>query len=138
MNNDIYVRDWIANCPSMQNDFARQKGVAGLEYGIYPSMVRSRYHENVLGELIADEIQEAMFILTAKMRYKDTNATRYSFYQDVIDWIEEQNKNANFPRLNEGIVRSVNARLAQYVSEPNKQEERSEVQIRFTYKRFNL
>ena len=137
MNNDIYVRDWMATCPYMQNDIVQRNGAKLLEYGIYPSPVQPRYHENVLGELVADEIQEAMFILTAKMQYKDSNAQRYSFYQNVIDWIEEQNKLKHFPKLNEGIVNYVDARFSQYVSEPNRAEERNEVQIRFTYRRKN-
>ena len=137
MNNDIYVRDWIKQCPCMQDYFARKNGVKMLEYGIYPSIVQPSYHENVLGELVADEIQEARFILTAKMQYKDGDTQRFNFYENVIDWIEEQNKLRKFPRLNEGTVRSVNARVSQYVSEPNRAEERNEIQIRFTYKRYN-
>ena len=138
MNNDIYVRDWMKQCPYVQDEYARRNGTKMLEYGIYPSVVQPSYHENVLGELVADEIQEARFILTAKMSYKDGEAKRYSFYQNVIDWIEEQNKLHNFPKLNEGRVRSVNARVSQYVSEPNRTEERNEIQIRFTYKRNNI
>ena len=137
MNNDIYVRDWMAKCPYMRDEYAQKNGVKLLEYGIYPSPVQPSYHENVLGELIADEIQDAMFILTAKMQYKDGDAQRYSFYQNVIEWIEEQNKYKHFPKLNEGIVKSVDARFSQYVSEPNRAEERNEVQIRFTYRRKN-
>lgn len=135
MNNDIYVRDWMAQCPYVQDSFIRRNGGKMLEYGIYPSPVQPNYHENVLGELVADDIQEARFILTAKMQYIDGNAQRYSFFQNVIQWIEEQNKLMKFPRLNEGRVRSVNARIAQYVSEPNRAEERNEIQINFTYKR---
>lgn len=137
MNNDIYVRDWMAQCPYVQNKFAQTNGVKLLEYGIYPSPVQQRYYENVLGELVPSEVQEARFILTAKMQYTDGNAQRYSFYQNVVDWIEEQNRLQRFPRLNEGIVKSVDARNSQYVSEPNRAEERNEIQIRFTYKRFN-
>lgn len=137
MNNDIYVRDWMAQCEYMQNSFLQRNGVKALEYGIYPSPVQPGHHENVLGELVINEIQEARFILTAKMQYKDGNARRYSFYQNIVDWIEEQNKLQNFPKLNEGIVKSCSARYAQYVSEPNRAEERNEIQIRFIYKRFN-
>ena len=137
MNNDIYVRDWMKGCPYMQDNYARKNGVKNLEYGIYPSPVQPYYRENVLGELVQEEMQEALFILTAKMQYIDANANRYNFYQGVIDWINEQNKLKHFPMLNEGIVKSVNARVSQYVSEPNRAEERSEIQIRFTYRRNN-
>jgi len=119
----------------MQDRYARKIGVKNLEYGIYPSPIQPIYRENVLGELVPDEIQESMFILTAKMQYIDGEVNRYSFYQGVIDWIDEQNRLKHFPILNEGIVRSVNARFSQYVSEPNRAEERSEIQIRFTYRK---
>ena len=137
MNNDIYVRDWMAQCIYVQEDYLRRNGVKKLEYGIYPFRTQNRYHENVLGELIADEIQEETFIFTAKMQYADGNASRFNFYQNIVAWIEEQNLRKNFPRFNNGIVQSVNANIQQYVSEPNIAEERNEVQIRFTYKRFN-
>lgn len=137
MNNDIYVRDWMSECPYVQDKFAKKNGVKLLEYGIYPSTVQQSYHENVLGELVANEVQEAIFILTAKTQYLDGNAQRYSFYQNVLDWIEEQNRLKHFPRLNEGTVRSVNSRISQYVSEPNNAMERNEIQIRFTYRPTN-
>ena len=138
MNNDIYVRDWMKGCPYVQDNYARKNGVKLLEYGIYPSIAQEKYHENVLGELVADDIQEAMFVLTAKMTYQDKDAQHHSFYQNVMDWIKEQDRIHNFPKLNEGKVRSVNARVGQYVSEPNRGEERNEIQIRFTYKRNNV
>ena len=136
-NNDIHVREWMKGCPYVEPQNVTRHGGKLLEYGIYPSPVQPHYHENVLGELIADEIQEARFILTAKLQYKDGNRQGYSFHQNVIDWIEEQNKVLNFPILNEGVVRSVNSSVFQYVSEPNKAMERNEIQIRFTYKRNN-
>ena len=135
MNNDIYVRDWMSDCPYVQDGFARKYGAKHLEYGIYPSPVNPYYRENVLGELILEDLQEAVFMLTAKMEYLDKKVENYSFYQNVIDWITEQNKNRNFPHLNEGIVRSVSAQRSQYVSEPNNSMERNEIQIRFVYRR---
>ena len=137
MNNDIYVREWMKDCPSVQNATVKSKGGKQLEYGIYPSRVQTRYRENVLGELIAEELQEAIFIFTAKLQYFGNESERYSFYQDVINWIEEQNRNHYFPRLNEGTVKYVHSQMSQYVSEPNRTVERNEIEIRFTYKRNN-
>ena len=135
MNNDIIVRDWMKQCPYVQNDYASRNGIVSLEYGIYPSISQPTYHENVLGELVADEIQEANFVLTAEVKYRDGSAQRYSFLQNIVNWIDEQNKLFRLPRFNEGLVRSVNARVFQYVSEPNNSMERAEIQIRFTYRR---
>ena len=135
MNSDIIVRDWMKQCPYIQDEYARKNGVTSLEYGIYPSVTQPSYHENVLGELVADEIQDALFILTAEIKYRDADAQRYSNYRNIIEWLDEQNKKMNFPRLNEGRVRSVSSRTSQYVSEPNNFMERFEIQIRFSYKR---
>ena len=137
MNNDIYVRDWMSQCPIVQDQTAARNRVKLLEYGIYPAVVQPSYHENVLGELVADDIQEASFVLTAKIQYLDKNVQRYNFYQKVVEWIEEQNKYKRFPKLNEGVVRSASARISQYVSEPNNEMERNEIEIRFSYKRYN-
>lgn len=138
MNNDIYVREWMKECPAVQKQTVTSSGGKQLEYGIYPSRVQTGYHENVLGELIPNEIQEARFIFTAKLQYFSSDAERYAFYQNVINWIEEQNRVHNFPKLNEGVVKYVHSEISQYVSEPNKTVERNEIEIRFTYKRNNL
>jgi len=131
----MYVRDWMKQCPYLQEESARKSGITSLEYGIYPSAVQPSYHENVLGELVADEIQETLFILTAEIQYRDENAQRYSSYMNILEWLDEQNRKLKFPRLNEGKVRSVNSRVSRYVSEPDKLMERFEIQIRFSYKR---
>ena len=136
MNNDIHVRDWMKNCPYLQNSTVAKDG--RLEYGIYPSPVTTSYHENVLGEMVADEIQEMSFVFTAKREYKTDRASLYAFYQNVFNWVEDQNRIGNFPKINEGRVRSVVPQLSQYVSEPNNGNERSELQIRVTYKRNNV
>lgn len=136
MNNDIHVRDWMKACPFVQGETVSEDG--RLEYGIYPSPITTRYHENVLGEMVADELQEMSFVFTAKRAYRDDMASRYAFYQNVFNWVEQQNKIGNFPKINEGIVRSVTPQMSQYVSEPNNGNERSELQIQVTYKRNNV
>ena len=135
MNNDIHIRDWMKACPYLQSNTVSRDG--SLEYGIYPSPVTTRYHENVLGEMIADEVQEMTFVFTAKRKYKDGNASRYTFYTNVIAWVEQQNRARNFPVINEGRVTGVSANGSVYVSEPNNSNERSELQITVTYKKTN-
>ena len=136
MNNDIIVRNWVSQCPYVQDSYAVRHGVKKLEYGIYPGEVRTTYRENVLGEMVLDEIQNVVFVLTAEIQYVDGNAERYNFYQNILDWVEEQNRIHNVPNLNNGRVRYATcASPMQYVSEPNNNMERAEIQIRFTIKR---
>lgn len=135
MNNDILIRDWAARCPYLTSSVVSRNGK--LEYGIYPSPVNIRYHENVLGENVPDDIQVTDFILTAKRTYTSQNTSSYVFYQSIIEWINTQNMQRRFPKINEGIVTSVIPTLTQYVSEPNRHEERCQIQIQVTYKRFS-
>lgn len=134
MNNDILIRDWMKNCPYLTGEVVAQDGK--LEYGIYPSPVTIRYHENVLGEHVPNEIQVIDFILTARRMYTTAQTDGYAFYDGIIRWITEQNDRGNFPPLNEGFAKSVIPTLTQYVSEPNKKMERCQIQIEITYKRF--
>jgi hypothetical protein len=133
MNNDIHIRNWMSACPYLQGSNVVKDGK--LEYGIYPNPLTTRYRENVLGEMVAADTQEMTFTFTAKRAYKDGNANRYAFYQNIFDWVEEQNRHGNFPVINEGVVTSVVPRASVYVSEPNQTNERSEFQLVVTYRR---
>lgn len=129
-NNDIYVRQWMAQCPYLTASVVGRNG--SLEYGIYPGAETQRYRENVLGERILDVQQEMSFIFTAKRTYSG-NAD-YSFFSNIVKWINAQNKALNFPTINGGVVTSVVPEMNQYVSEPNRNEERCQIQITIGYK----
>ena len=133
INNDIHMRNWMANCPSVMASTVAKDG--RLEYGIYPSPMNLRFHENVLGEMIPDDIQQMNFMFTAKRYYNGTNAN-YSFFTDIVKWINQQSRDGNFPQINEGLVKSVVPDLNLYVSEPNRKEERCQIQIKVTYRTF--
>lgn len=133
-NNDISVREWMAQCPYVKSQTVAKNGK--LEYGIYPGATNTIWRENVLGEKIPSEVQEVEFIFTAKRYYNGANAD-YSFFSNIVKWIDAQNKLLNFPTINEGIVKSVVPELNQYVSEPNRNEERCQIQIKVTYKPYN-
>ena len=132
-NNDIYVRQWMAQCPYLQNSTVGANGK--LEYGIYPGSANLSYRENVLGERILTEVQEMSFIFTSKRIY--ARSADYAFFTNIVKWIDAQNKFMNFPTINEGRVISVVPDLNQYVSEPNRNEERCQIQISITYKAYN-
>lgn len=135
MNNDIHIRNWMANCPYVESSTVSQNGK--LEYGIYPSSDELRYHENVLGEKIPNEEQEMDFIFTAKRYYTGADADDYTFFSDIVKWINQQNAKGNFPTINEGNVKSVVPSINQYVSEPNRKEERCQIQIQVIYKLYH-
>ena len=132
-NSDIYVREWMSQCPYLQERAVSANG--RLEYGIYPGSANVRYRENVLGDRIPDEVQEMSFIFTAKRTY--SRSADYGFFTNIVRWIDEQNRRLNFPRINEGIPKSVIPELNQYVSEPNRGEERCQIQITISYKAYS-
>lgn len=132
-NNDMLVRRWMTQCEFVSSLVVSKDGK--LEYGIYPSSDSPRWRMNVLGEMMPDEIQEKSFIFTAKRYY--TKKADYAFFTNIVKWISEQNRNGNFPIINEGIVQSVVPDLTQYVSEPNRGEERCEIRIAIQYKPYN-
>lgn len=134
MNNDISIRNWMSACPYVNPSNVSRTGK--LEYGIYPDASNTKWRENVLGEVIPAEVQEVNFIFTAKRYYNGARA-EYRFFTDIVSWINEQNKRGNFPTIQEGIVKSVVPELSQYVSEPNREEERCEIHIRVSYKPYN-
>ena len=63
------------------------------------------------------------------------NIANYGFYQDVIDWIINQNSSRNLPCVNEGRVLSVVPTLTQYVSAPGASSAKYQIQIKLTYRR---
>ena len=132
-NNDMLVRKWMSQCEYLSSFTVSKDGK--LEYGIYPSTDSPRWKMNVLGEMMPDVIQEKGFVFTAKRYY--TKKADYAFFTNIVKWISEQNRRGNFPRINDGIVESVVPDLTQYVSEPNRGEERCEIRITLQYKPYN-
>ena len=132
-NNDIYVRDWMAKCKYVNPQVVGKNG--GLEYGIYPGSMNTIYRENVLGERVPAETQEMIFIFTAKRVY--ALQSDYGFFTNIVKWIDTQNKLLNFPQINEGVVKSIVPEMTQYVSEPNRGEERCQINITIYYKPYN-
>ena len=132
-NNDMLVRKWMSQCEYLSAFNVAKDG--RLEHGIYPSTDSPRWRMNVLGEMMPDVIQEKSFIFTAKRYY--TKQADYAFFTNIVKWISEQNRKGNFPRINDGIVESVVPDLTQYVSEPNRGEERCEIRITIQYKPYN-
>lgn len=96
------------------------------------------YHENVLGEHVPNDIQTLNFIFASKEAFgaaEAQNIANYGFYQDVIDWIINQNSSRNLPCVNEGRVLSVVPTLTQYVSAPGASSAKYQIQIKLTYRR---
>ena len=141
VNNIEHLRKWFRTCPvlSRENHFrVDYLAEESTEYALYAVPTTIRYHENVLGEHVPNDIQVLDFIFASKAPYganEKQNSENYGFYQDVTDWIIEQNSARNLPDINEGRVQSIIPTLTQYVSAPGASSAKYQIQIKVTYRR---
>ena len=86
INNTEMLREWFRTCPGISSkkrfgvDFLAEKPT---EYAIYASPSTLRYHENILGEDVLDDIQTQNFIFASKEPFgadAQQNVTNLGFY----------------------------------------------------------
>lgn len=139
--NTGYIRDWFRTCPAISNtnyfriDFLLE---SPTEYAIYAVPSNIAYHENVLGESIPDDIQSLNFIFASKESYGSDiqqNLSNLGFYDDVVEWVIEQNNERNLPQINEGTVISVVPTLTAYPAEVGSDAAKYQIQLKLTYRR---
>lgn len=141
VNNVEHLRKWFRTCPLLSPDnHFRVDYLAeeATEYALYAVPSNIVYHENVLGEHVPNDIQSLNFIFASKENYGANelqNIANYGFYQDITDWIVEQNSLRKLPCVNEGRVLSVVPTLTQYVAIPGTNSAKYQIQIKLTYRR---
>ena len=139
--NTEHLRDWFRNCPILSEDNRFRVDYLSespTEYAIYASPTTIKFHENILGEEIPDDIQNINFIFASKEQYGADvrqNLANLGFYDAMIGWIIEQNSLRNLPTINEGIVKSIVPTLTQYVSEVGSDSAKYQIQLKLTYRR---
>ena len=135
------LRDWFRECPAILRgnrfrvDYVAEKPT---EYAIYAVPSTLRYHENILGEEVPDDIQTQNFIFASKENYGadiEQNLANIKFHQDVTDWIIEQNATRNFPQWNDGRVTSIVPTLTAYPAQVGSSTAKYQIQLRITYRR---
>ena len=108
------------------------------EYALYSVPSPIAYFENVLGEEVPADIQTVNFIFASKESYGAdviANLANLGFYDEVTMWIMEQNRLRNFPRIREGVVRSIVPTLTAFPAEIGSDAAKYQIQIRMTYRR---
>ena len=135
------LRTWFRTCPALspgnrfQVDYLAENPT---EYALYAVPSAINYRENVLGEEVPADIQTLNFIFASKESYGADvvqNLANLGFYEDVTLWILEQNAHRNFPRINDGTVRSIVPTLTAYPAEIGSETAKYQIQIRMTYRR---
>ena len=141
VNNAEALRNWFRECPAiLKGNRFRVDYVAEnpTEYAIYAVPSVLRYHENILGEEVPDDIQTQNFIFASKEPYGadiQQNLANLGFHQEVLEWILEQNKDRNFPEWSDGVVKSVVPTLTGYPAQVGSSAAKYQIQLRITYRR---
>lgn len=141
VNNTEALRTWFRTCPKISGN--KRFGVDYLaekptEYAIYASPSTLRYHENILGEDVLDDIQTQNFIFASKEPFgadAQQNAANLMFYQGIVDWILTQNEARSFPDWSGGRVKSIVPTLTAYPAQVGSNAAKYQIQLRVTYRR---
>ena len=140
-NNAESLRDWFRTCPVIQRgrrfgvDFIAEKP---LEYAIMSVPSTLRYHENILGDEVPDDNQTQNFIFASKDPYGSDvlqNLENLAFYQDITNWILEQNAARNFPEWENGQVKSIVPTLTGAPIQVGSDVARYQIQLKINYRR---
>lgn len=138
-NNAENLRTWLRTCPAIakKNRFgADYMGENATEYGIYSVPSSLRYRENILGEKIPLLNQEQNFIFAAKSPYGSDikqNLDNLGFWQDIVNWIWQQNSEQNFPEWDGGHVKSIVPTLTGALTQAGNDAARYQIQLRVAY-----
>lgn len=140
VNNIDHMRKWFRACPALSADCPFRvdyKSEEPVEYSIISMPNTLRSHPNVLGEEVFDDIQRMMFTFASNEFWggdERQNIANFGFYQDITNWIIQQNREKNFPLIDGGYVTAVKPTLSQYVSAPGTDSAIYQIQIEVTYK----
>lgn len=95
------IREYFDKCPLLKADAKLNLDYLGLEdveYGIYSEPVNPVIKKYVDG----DELKQHTFVFAVKNLMSDSYITQLeniSFFDKFIQWIEENNKQRNLPKL---------------------------------------
>ena len=95
------IREYFDKCPLLKVDAKLNLDYLGLEeveYGIYSEPVNPLIKRYVDG----DELKQHTFVFAVKNLMSDSYITQLeniSFFDKFIQWIEENNKQRNLPKL---------------------------------------
>lgn len=135
------LREWFRTCPAIQkkNRFrADYISDTPTEYSLFTSPSTLRSHENILGETVLDDLQVENFIFVSKEPYGpdvQQNLANLVFFQDVMNWMVEQNNIGNLPQWDGGTVRSVMPTITAYPAQAGTNIAKYQIQIQITYRR---
>lgn len=140
VNNVASLRKWFRGCPALSDDNRFRVDYMSdnpTEYALYALPSAIEYRENVLGEFIPKDEQTLEFIFATKEVYgadERQNTENHGFFQNVVDWIIQQNSARNFPDIRGGRVKSIVPTLTAYISQADADSAKYQISIKLKYK----
>lgn len=135
------LRDWFRECPLLLK--GNRFGIDYLsadptEYAIYMSPSSLATGVDITGEVFVKTVQEQNFIFASREKHSSDvlqALANHGFYDGVISWIIQQNKDKNFPEIADGTVISVMPSLTQYLFEAGANSGRYQISCKMKYRR---
>lgn len=134
------VRAWFRTCPLLSGERVGVNyiGERAASFAVIASPSSITTHRNVLGEDIPDDEQQLNFTFAATDSYGadiEVNAAVQKFYDDLAQWILDQNAARRFPKLHVGRCRSVIPTLTAYPSQVGADTAVYRIQLKIIYRR---
>ena len=141
INNTEQLRNWFRQCPAISG--TKRFGVDYIaenptEYAIIAVPSTLRYHENIMGEEVPDDIQTQDFIFASREPYGadiQQNLANLGFYQAIVTWVLEQNAARSFPDWEDGRVLSILPTLTAYPAQVGSSAAKYQIQLKIKYRR---
>ena len=140
-SNAAALRAWFRTCPALaQGKRFRQDYLAEAptEYAIFSVPSTLATTENILGQTVLLDTQTENFIFASKEPYgADTlqNLKNLAFYQEVMEWIVQQNNAGNFPEWQGGTIKGILPSITASPVQVGSSAAKYQIQIRVTYRR---
>ena len=116
------IRDWFLQCPTVDTvlDFNTDYlGDSTNACTIYSLPTNLKYTEDVVGNISFNTVQSLNFIFALRAPYGDDvrqNLDNLGFFDNLKDWMYEQNTLKNFPIIDDGEVKSIMPIQTEFIS----------------------
>lgn len=140
-NTTAALRDWLRECPAILNinrfgvDFS---GKDPTEYAIYSVPTTLRYKTDICGDVYFDSVQELNYIFACQFPFPIDvlqALENLGFFNDVMEWIYQQNMRKAFPEIAEGPVISIMPTLTPFMPSSTANAGRYQIQLKIKYRR---
>lgn len=135
------VRQWFRGCPLLAGERVGVNyiGEKPTSFAVIASPSSIVTHQNVLGEDVPNDEQQLNFVFAATDSYGAdiaSNAATQKMYDDIVQWILDQNAAKNLPQIPVGKVRSITPTLTAYPSQVGADTAVYRIQLRIIYRRY--